>query len=219
MQIAQDARNRNRELLADIQSEARNERRRKRRNMKKGLKPVNERDQSSDDDKPDPVAENFSKIHPKAPMINAQDDTADDKVVDDLIDMFDSDDNGAAEMEVENDDVSERITETSLGTLSDAEMPEEDKSMEPGDEAMIDPLNEQEMQDTQVRVPKRSRPSSNKHDEADDHRGKLQNTGGSPPTFDMTADDSPVPTHEEFCLLYTSPSPRDVEESRMPSSA
>ena len=23
----------------------------------------------------------------------------------------------------------------------------------------------------------------------------------------------------EFCLLYTSPSPRDVEESRMPSSA
>ena len=25
--------------------------------------------------------------------------------------------------------------------------------------------------------------------------------------------------HESFCLLYTSPSPRDVEESRMPSSA
>ena len=24
---------------------------------------------------------------------------------------------------------------------------------------------------------------------------------------------------QEFCLLYTSPSPRDVEESRMPSSA
>ena len=24
---------------------------------------------------------------------------------------------------------------------------------------------------------------------------------------------------EEICLLYTSPSPRDVEESRMPSSA
>ena len=24
---------------------------------------------------------------------------------------------------------------------------------------------------------------------------------------------------KDFCLLYTSPSPRDVEESRMPSSA
>ena len=31
---------------------------------------------------------------------------------------------------------------------------------------------------------------------------------------DMRANDEPVP-----CLLYTSPSPRDVEESRMPSSA
>ena len=27
------------------------------------------------------------------------------------------------------------------------------------------------------------------------------------------------PTKKEDCLLYTSPSPRDVEESRMPSSA
>ena len=26
-------------------------------------------------------------------------------------------------------------------------------------------------------------------------------------------------TQEDICLLYTSPSPRDVEESRMPSSA
>ena len=26
-------------------------------------------------------------------------------------------------------------------------------------------------------------------------------------------------THTHTCLLYTSPSPRDVEESRMPSSA
>ena len=26
-------------------------------------------------------------------------------------------------------------------------------------------------------------------------------------------------SHMEACLLYTSPSPRDVEESRMPSSA
>ena len=29
-----------------------------------------------------------------------------------------------------------------------------------------------------------------------------------------------IPSEEEIaCLLYTSPSPRDVEESRMPSSA
>ena len=27
------------------------------------------------------------------------------------------------------------------------------------------------------------------------------------------------PNHYKSCLLYTSPSPRDVEESRMPSSA
>ena len=27
------------------------------------------------------------------------------------------------------------------------------------------------------------------------------------------------PIDQRFCLLYTSPSPRDVEESRMPSSA
>ena len=29
----------------------------------------------------------------------------------------------------------------------------------------------------------------------------------------------PFPTEDQVCLLYTSPSPRDVEESRMPSSA
>ena len=28
-----------------------------------------------------------------------------------------------------------------------------------------------------------------------------------------------LPTYPKACLLYTSPSPRDVEESRMPSSA
>ena len=28
-----------------------------------------------------------------------------------------------------------------------------------------------------------------------------------------------IGTEHIFCLLYTSPSPRDVEESRMPSSA
>ena len=29
----------------------------------------------------------------------------------------------------------------------------------------------------------------------------------------------PKKTYQGSCLLYTSPSPRDVEESRMPSSA
>ena len=29
----------------------------------------------------------------------------------------------------------------------------------------------------------------------------------------------PLPGRRNICLLYTSPSPRDVEESRMPSSA
>jgi len=41
---------------------------------------------------------------------------------------------------------------------------------------------------------------------------------GRRPSFDGAAE----PTDAErlyFCLLYTSPSPRDVEESRMPSSA
>ena len=31
--------------------------------------------------------------------------------------------------------------------------------------------------------------------------------------------DKPEAAEFSFCLLYTSPSPRDVEESRMPSSA
>ena len=35
----------------------------------------------------------------------------------------------------------------------------------------------------------------------------------------MTLDASPNGTYGNDCLLYTSPSPRDVEESRMPSSA
>ena len=38
--------------------------------------------------------------------------------------------------------------------------------------------------------------------------------------FDIPGTDIEVPVPEtEICLLYTSPSPRDVEESRMPSSA
>ena len=36
----------------------------------------------------------------------------------------------------------------------------------------------------------------------------------------LIVEDDVIPTDRSFrCLLYTSPSPRDVEESRMPSSA
>ena len=37
----------------------------------------------------------------------------------------------------------------------------------------------------------------------------------------ITGEEKIIPTNARyyFCLLYTSPSPRDVEESRMPSSA
>ena len=37
--------------------------------------------------------------------------------------------------------------------------------------------------------------------------------------FDINKLDAFTTIYNEFCLLYTSPSPRDVEESRMPSSA
>ena len=37
--------------------------------------------------------------------------------------------------------------------------------------------------------------------------------------FDVHLMISPVHKYIDACLLYTSPSPRDVEESRMPSSA
>ena len=43
-------------------------------------------------------------------------------------------------------------------------------------------------------------------------------TGGSS-TFDWDIAQSSGADYLDFCLLYTSPSPRDVEESRMPSSA
>ena len=38
-------------------------------------------------------------------------------------------------------------------------------------------------------------------------------------TFESALDSLINHCRDEFCLLYTSPSPRDVEESRMPSSA
>ena len=39
------------------------------------------------------------------------------------------------------------------------------------------------------------------------------------PTLFVFADTGDEPAEVYDCLLYTSPSPRDVEESRMPSSA
>ena len=35
----------------------------------------------------------------------------------------------------------------------------------------------------------------------------------------LVGGDAPISVQSMTCLLYTSPSPRDVEESRMPSSA
>ena len=39
------------------------------------------------------------------------------------------------------------------------------------------------------------------------------------PDGDRAYDGTRAADHSGHCLLYTSPSPRDVEESRMPSSA
>ena len=45
--------------------------------------------------------------------------------------------------------------------------------------------------------------------------------GSNSGTNNIILDDTGKVTvaEKKFCLLYTSPSPRDVEESRMPSSA
>ena len=44
--------------------------------------------------------------------------------------------------------------------------------------------------------------------------------GGDPSNFDINNCETQRNLNDEgSCLLYTSPSPRDVEESRMPSSA
>ena len=43
--------------------------------------------------------------------------------------------------------------------------------------------------------------------------------GGVPMVNQPTKKVEPVTKTAKTCLLYTSPSPRDVEESRMPSSA
>ena len=51
---------------------------------------------------------------------------------------------------------------------------------------------------------------------------KLRESGLDPYPHNFTPTNKSVELTQnfnEFCLLYTSPSPRDVEESRMPSSA
>ena len=65
-------------------------------------------------------------------------------------------------------------------------------------------------------------------------RARKRNTTSNPVPSNMTAKQirrkkpidasymvpiNPLTPNQETCLLYTSPSPRDVEESRMPSSA
>ena len=49
------------------------------------------------------------------------------------------------------------------------------------------------------------------------YRGR--NWNGEIHLFDMRSKQIYVGLLDKICLLYTSPSPRDVEESRMPSSA
>ena len=53
---------------------------------------------------------------------------------------------------------------------------------------------------------------------------KLDADGKAPGDYALTAEDLEptrvaLPSEEEVCLLYTSPSPRDATLSRMPSSA
>ena len=47
----------------------------------------------------------------------------------------------------------------------------------------------------------------------------LQKKGFNVTIFDRDNPGSQAASYGNACLLYTSPSPRDVEESRMPSSA
>ena len=50
-------------------------------------------------------------------------------------------------------------------------------------------------------------------------RNMTGNTASTKMTFSCWLKKSNPATDGRVCLLYTSPSPRDVEESRMPSSA
>ena len=52
-----------------------------------------------------------------------------------------------------------------------------------------------------------------------DVKGVNKSFGGLKALNEVVFDAVEGETHAIICLLYTSPSPRDVEESRMPSSA
>ena len=62
-----------------------------------------------------------------------------------------------------------------------------------------------------------------KHKGLDTHRKVLENNdvyhGVTVHFVDNTLDGGPICAQSKFCLLYTSPSPRDISGSRMPSSA
>ena len=49
--------------------------------------------------------------------------------------------------------------------------------------------------------------------------GEFGNPASRSHRFGWKADEAVEEARSHVCLLYTSPSPRDVEESRMPSSA
>ena len=51
------------------------------------------------------------------------------------------------------------------------------------------------------------------------HKGKSTNVGGEMQKMLQSLKHRGPDSTGYACLLYTSPSPRDVEESRMPSSA
>ena len=52
-----------------------------------------------------------------------------------------------------------------------------------------------------------------------DSKTKYESGSGWPSFYQSLPDVFETKTDHLICLLYTSPSPRDVEESRMPSSA
>src|SRR5674476_793072 len=88
-----------------------------------------------------------------------------------------------------------------------------------------------------IRIPSISSLSENRHEmdkaavywvnilnEAGVDRAEIFETAGNPVVFAEKIVDPSKPTvlvygHMDVCLLYTSPSPRDRQKSRMPSSA
>ena len=75
------------------------------------------------------------------------------------------------------------------------------------------------MQDNGVNDDSGSYVISNSSYTAPDGRGSLTVTRAALGSTAAAHDGTTGIAHYKDCLLYTSPSPRDVEESRMPSSA